>query len=398
MSDEVKKLVEKLNAEWSSFKAENDRRIKEVEAKGRADPLTENKIENHSQAIGAIQAQLDELVKKSQRPNAAGGADEVLAERRKQFAAFMRRDGLQGKAISVRGAVSVGSDPAGGYAVPETLDSEIEKYERDGSPMRELCGQMSLSNENYEKLVEEGEAGSGWLGEQEQPGETTTPTLRALKPYFGLVYAEPKSTQQALDDLSIDVEAWLAEAVGLKFASDENAAFTSGNGVKKPKGILGYALSTSVDGVRTAGQIQKIHSGSSGAFVGDKLIDVVHSLHKMHRAFAVWMMSTLSVAAVRKLKDSNGTYLWQPSLQAGVPSTLLGYSIMENEDVPDPAADANAALFGDFKRAYTVYDVKGITVLRDPFTTKGAVKFFTTKRMGGMVVNDRAVKVLTLST
>lgn len=384
----MSEIAEKLMKEWEQFKADNDRRLKEIEKTGRGDPLTEAKIDKHAAAVGELQKQVDELQLKLQRPGSGG--DDKKQEKRERFLKFMRTDGLQAK------AVSVGSDPAGGYAVPETLDAMLEKYERDGSPMREACSVTSLSNENYVKLVEEGGSTSNWVGEKSTPTETDTPTLRELKPYFGILEAMPKATQQSLDDLMFDVERWLAEAVGTEFGEEENTAFTSGNGIMKPRGILGYTLSTSVDGTRTAGQVQKIASGSSGAFVADKLIDMVHALHRGYRQAAVFMMSTLSVAAIRKLK-SGDVYLFQPSFLAGQPATILGYPIIENEDVPDPAADANAALFGDFKRAYTIYDVKALTVLRDPFTSAPYVKFYTTKRVGGMLVNDRAVKVMTLT-
>ena len=315
---------------------------------------------------------------------------------RKHVNGFLR--GTRGaEAALLQAAVSVGSDPAGGYAVPETLDLSIERYERDNAPMRGVCNVMTLSNENYQKLVSLGTAGSGWVGETQARSETSTPTLAALSPYFGEIYAEPKSTQKALDDMAINVEGWLAEEVGIEFAEQENDAFTRGNGVLKPKGILGYTLSTDVDGTRAFGSIQKVLSGSSGAFVADKLIDLVHALKRGYRTNAQWMMSNLSLAAVRKLKDGQGNYLWQPDFSAGGSGTLLGYSVTENDDMPDPAADANAAMFGDFRRAYTIYDLRGVRVLRDDLTSKPYVKFYTTKRVGGMLTQDRAVKVLTLS-
>lgn len=394
----VQEVAEKLNREWANFKAENDRRLNEVASKGRPDPLTEEKVNRHSEAISAIQAQLDEVQKQAQRLKPADGqdSDPKKAEHRKQFVNYMR--GARGaEAALIQAAVSVGSDPAGGYAVPETLDLNIERYERDNTPMRGVCTVVALSNENYIKLVSQGGAGSGWVGEQEARPETTTPTLAELRPYFGEIYAEPKTTQRALDDMAIDPEAWLSEEVGIEFAEKENDAYTRGNGVKKPKGILSYTLSTDVDGTRAFGSIQKIVSGSAGAFVADKVIDLVHALKRGYRANAQFMMSNLSLAALRKLKDGQGNYLWQPDFSGGSSGTLLGYSITENDDVPDPAADANALLFGDFRRAYTIYDIRGVRMLRDELTSRPYVKFYTTKRVGGMLVQDRAVKVLTLS-
>jgi HK97 family phage major capsid protein len=398
---DAKMIAEQVQKSVADMRAENDRRLAEIEKKGQASAETEQKVERLNARITELQAQLDETQKQSQRRATAGGqeseADPHKAEHRKAFQAFVRTGKANGLA-SLQAAVKLGDDTAGGYAVPETLDLQIEKVERDNTPLRAIFGGMTLSNENYKKLVSAGEAGGGWVGEEEARSETGTPSLKELAPYFGEVYAEPHTTQRALDDSAIDVEKWLAEEVGLTFAEKEAYAFTLGNGVKKPKGIMAYSLSTDADGTRAFGSIQKIVTGSAGAFVADKLIDVVHALHVNYRLGAKWMLSNLSLAAIRKLKDGQGNYLWQPpDLSSGPSGTLLGYGIVENHVMPSPAADANALMFGNFARAYTIYDIRGVRVLRDDLTTKGRVKFYTTKRFGGMLVQDRAVKVLTLS-
>lgn len=410
-SPEITRIVQNLNAEWHQFKQENDRRLKAVESNGgRTDPLTEEKVDKHSKAIGELQAKLDGLVKDlenrvdelqkvMQRKGGAGAGqeDEKKRAHKAGFFAYMRKgttDGLR----ELQAAVSLGDDTEGGYFVPTTIDKEIEQFERDNTPMRQLCRVISVSNEGYEKLVNQGGASSGWVDETEARPETTTPTLAALKPYFGELYANPGLTQKSLDDPEFNLEQWVSEEVGMEFSEQENDAFTRGSGVKKPKGILGYTLSTSADGARTFGQIQKVHSGSSGAFVADKLIDLVYTLKRGYRMNAKWMFAAPSLGAIRKLKDGQNNYLFQPSYVAGQPQMLLGYPIEENDDVPEAAADANAGLFGDFRRAYIIVDVRGVRVLRDPFTNKPKVMFYTTKRVGGFVANDRAVKVMTLST
>jgi HK97 family phage major capsid protein len=410
-SPEVGQMVRTLNAEWHQFKQENDRRLKAIEASGgRTDPLTEEKVNKHSAAIGDLQAKLDGLVKQLENRvdelqkvmqhkggAGAGHEDEKQRAHKEGFFGYLRRGKTDGLA-QLQAAVSLGDDTHGGYFVPQTIDKEIEQFERDNTPMRQLCRTISVSNEGYEKIVNQGGSSSGWVDEEEARPETTTPTLAALKPYFGEIYANPALTQKSLDDPQMDLAAWLSEEVGLEFAEQENDAFTRGSGVKKPKGILSYTLSTSVDGTRSFGQIQKVHSGSSGAFVADKLIDLVYSLKRGYRMNARWMFSALALGAIRKLKDGQNNYLFQPSYVAGQPQMLLGYPIEENDDVPDPAADANAALFGDFRRAYIIVDVRGVRVLRDEYTNKPKVHFYSTKRVGGFLANDRAVKVYTLST
>jgi HK97 family phage major capsid protein len=168
----------------------------------------------------------------------------------------------------------------------------------------------------------------------------------------------------------------------------------TGDGSNKPKGFLAYPL---VTGTPTFGQIKQMNSGSAGALVADKLFDVIHALKAGYRPGSIWQMQSLTVALVRKLKDSTGRYLWEPSLQVGVPSTLAGYAVIENEDMPAAGAGANAIAFGNFKRGYTIADVQGTRVVRDPYTNKGNVLFYTTKRLGGAVVDSNALIVHQLS-
>ncbi len=385
---ELKAIVEKLDAEWGSFKIENDRRIKQLEANGgKPNPDTEKKIDAHSAEIGKLQAQLDECQKKMQRPG-AGGEDEgkqKSEEQLKAFRAFMRKDGLHASAKSLRASVSIGSDPEGGYGVPDSVDSMIIQYETDNTPMRQACNVISVGNENYSQLVNRGGASSGWVDEGEARPETTSPSLAELKPYFGEIYANPAATQKALDDVGFSVESWLADEVGREFSEQENDAFTNGTGIKKPKGILSYTLAATADATRTFGQIEKLHTASAGNFTIEKLIDLVHLMKAGYRTGASMMTTGLALAAIRKLK-SGDVYVFQPSMFVGQPSQLLGYPVIENDDMPVPAADANA-----------ICDVKGLTVLRDPYTNKPKVHFYSTKRLGGHVVNDRCFKVLRLS-
>jgi HK97 family phage major capsid protein len=194
-----------------------------------------------------------------------------------------------------------------------------------------------------------------------------------------------------------DAEGWLSAEVAREFAEQEGLAFLTGDGVNKPKGLLAYAMSTDNDAARAFGTLQKVHSGVAGDFTADDLIKLVYTLRKGFRAGASWMMPNTTVFKIRTMKDSEGNYLWRPGLEAGQPSLILGYGITENEDMPEVAADANAIAFGDFRRAYTIVDRIGTRVLRDPYTNKPNVGFYTTKRVGGMLTDSQAVKVLTLS-
>lgn len=248
----------------------------------------------------------------------------------------------------------------------------------------------------YKKLVNLGGASSGWVGETDDRPETNSPKLAEIIATMGEIYAKPKSTQTALDDVFFNVENWLAEEVAREFSEQEGNAFLLGNGVKKPKGILAHNLATTDDKTRQFGTLQQFLSGQAGNFDADDILDLIYGLKKGYRRGAKFMMNGLTVAKVRKFKDSEGNYLWQPGLQEDEPSRLLGYGIAENEDMPDVAADANAVMFGNFKRGYAVVDRMGVRTLRDPYSAKPYIEFYTTKRVGGLLTDSNAIKVLTL--
>jgi len=390
----LKKAIDDLGAANAEFRKENDKRLSEIEKKGRADPLLEEKVDKMALGLGElakVKAQLDDLLTKGGRPGK--GADDEQAEIRKEFSDGFLRKGRTEKleALRVKG-VSAGSDPDGGWAVPADVDKMISAVEQDATPMRAECTVLTVSNEKYEKLLGQHGVSSGWVGEAAARPETNSPTLAKIAPAFGEIYANPATTQKALDDVSFNVEQWLADEVGAEFALQENEAFTAstGTGVNRPKGILAYTVTASP----TFGQLQLVKSGSSGVFIADKLIDTVHTLKKGYRNGAKWMMATLAMAAIRKLKGStNDAYLFQESLRAGEPATLLGYPIIENEDMPAVAASSYSAIFGNFKRGYLIADVQGTRVLRDPFTNKPFVMFYSTKRVGGAVADSTALVV-----
>jgi len=290
-------------------------------------------------------------------------------------------------------ALSTGVDADGGYSMPDALDREIMQIEKDANPMRGICGQISVRSSEWKKLVSANGAASGWVGETAARPETNTPTLNLVALSFGELYANPATTQKALDELVTPVESWLAEEVGYTFADDENLAFTSGNGTNKPKGPLAYTLSATP----SFGEIKQFTSASSGVFDFDDFIDLEGSIKAGYRNNASLVAARSGVSALRKIKDTTGNYLWQPSLQLGTPAQMGGYGIVENEDMPAFAAGANAFMFGDFRRFYLIADVFGTRVLRDPYTNKPYVHFYTTKRLGGGVVDSTAAAVGTVA-
>lgn len=401
---EVKAAVDRLGRAFDEFKSTNDTAETEGRLRGHVDVVLEEKMSRINQDITKLQSGLENLHVKSARPGMAantGDAMEVMEHKKGFYDRYMRQGNdsdlasLEAKALST----SVGAD--GGYAVPEELDGSIEKLLRDVSPIRRISNVVQIGSSNYKKLVNVSGATSGWVGEGDARAETTSPQFAEVIPSLGEIYANPAATQAMLDDSYFDVQAWLAEELVNEFSQQEGNAFINGDGVNKPKGFLTSATAATKDDVRAFGTLQHLTTGVSGGFAAsdkaDILVDLIYSLRPVYRAGASFVMNTNLVAEIRKFKDADGNYLWRPSLSEGAPSTLLGYPVIEAEDMPDIAASSLSIAFGNFNRGYTITERMGTRVLRDPFSNKPFVHFYTTKRIGGGVVNSEAIKVLRFS-
>lgn len=266
--------------------------------------------------------------------------------------------------------------------------------------MRQLATVMPVNTQVYKKIVNMGGAGSGWVGEEEARPQTGTPTLRELLFTVMELYANPFTTQGMLDDGIVDIAAWLADEVQTTFAEQEGAAFVTGNGVKRPRGLFDYAT---VDNASYAwGSIGFKVSGGAAGFAasapGDALVDLYHALKQGYRNNASWLMSDATLGAVRKLKDGQGNYLFELPTAASPQATILGKPVYTDDNVPAVGSNAFPIAFGDFKRAYLIIDRLGVRVLRDPYSNKPYVSFYTTKRVGGGIANFEAVKFLKIST
>jgi HK97 family phage major capsid protein len=262
------------------------------------------------------------------------------------------------------------------------------------SPMRAYASVQVISTDALEGLFDLNEASSGWVGETDTRSETNTPQLGKWRIPTHELYAKPTATQKLLDDAEINMEAWLAGKVAEKFARDEATAFVTGSGIGRPRGFLTYASGTTLPGT-----IERFDTGVNGAFAaapngGDVLINALYGLKAQYRANATWFMNRATTTLVRKLKDQDGAYLWSPGIAAGQPATLLGYPVAAFEDMPSPATDSLSIAVGDMREAYQIVDRIGIRTLRDPFSSKPYVEFYTTKRVGGDVVNFEAIKLI----
>lgn len=399
MSDEIRDLIEQQGKAFEEFKKSNDERLEALE-KDEARSELEEKTDRINDELGRLSAAVDELAKKANRPGAPGAeGDETLqAEHKSAWLRWVRKGDDAGLADIERKAMNVGTPADGGYAVPIQQDRDIMRLLTDLSPMRQVCRVMTVGTEDYRKLVNLGGTASGWVGETDARPATAGPTLAQLKPSFGELYANPEVTQKALDDLFFNVEGELSQDISESFAVLEGKAFLSGTGTNQPVGLLTAKTSAEADSARAFGTVQHIATGVADNFPAkdpaDILIDLIYSMKAGYRTGAQFMVNSMTLATMRKWKDGDGNYIWQPAMQNGQPGSIFGYGYVTNEDMPSAGAGAIPVVFGNFQQAYVIFDRMGIRSLRDPYTNKPFVGFYTTKRVGSMIANTQAVKFL----
>lgn len=405
--EELKKIIEALGKAFEEFKAANNKRLAEIEAKGEADPLLIEQVEKINQEISALVAmkaqieQLETRVARSALPGESDAHAEQTAARAAHREAFGTwfREGINAdlRNLEVQAALSTQSDPSGGFTVPEELEAAIGRVAESVSAMRRLAATLTIGTDTYKTLVSQAGAVGGWVGEIATRAETTTPTMAQIEINTKEVYAMPKTTQLLLDDSVVDIEAWLAGEVGITFAEKEGTAFITGNGVEEPMGILSYTPVANAS--YTWGKIGYIASGATATFTDvDKLIDLQHALKSVYRNGAAWLMNDLTMAHIRKFKDGEGNYVWRPGLEAGAVDTLFGKPVEIDDNMPDIGAGAYPIAFANFARAYLIIDRMGIRVIRDVLTLKGQVLFYTTRRVGAGLILYESIKLLKVAS
>lgn len=398
-----KEVLAELQSAWHEFKASNDAQLAEVK-KGVHDALATVKIENINAAMTEMQNNLNDLAVKAAGFEMAGGkqVDKDVAAHGKAFNQWFRKGTEAGlRDLEVAARLTTQSDPDGGFIVPSEMEAGIDRVLGTLSAMRGLATVRSIGAASYKKLVSLGGTTSGWVGENSARPETGTPTLTGLDFPVMELYAQPGATQTMLDDASMSIEQWLADEVSIEFAEQEGDAFINGNGVAKPRGLLSYPVVANAN--YAWGKVGFIKSGKSGGFAdpsttaspADALIDLYYALKSGYRTGASWLMSDATMNTVRKFKDNDGAYIWAPPTGAGEVATILGKPVQTDDGMPAATTNGNLAIaFGDFKRAYLIIDRVGIRVLRDPFTSKPNVLFYTTKRVGGGIQDYAAIKLL----
>ena len=383
-ASDPKAMIAQIASAFEEFKTTNDAALK---AKAE-DSLVTQKLETISASMDNYQKVIDDLnAKIAAGSTGLGDMEPTNPEYVKAFKAHMRKG-------DVSAAMSVGTAADGGYLAPVEWDRTVTNKLKQISPIRANAQVITISGNGFSRVYNDGVIGSGWVGETAARPATATPGLTSLAFNTGEIYANPAITQTALDDVAIDLEQWLADEVDGEFAIQENIAFLSGNGTNKPTGILNYVTGGANAATHPFGAITGTTVAGAAAVTTDEVIDLVYSLPSERNQNAKFFMNRSSLGKVRKLKDGQGNYIWQPTYVAGQPSTLQGYPVVEVPGMPNMTTGLVSILFGDMAATYLVIDRLGIRVLRDPYTNKPFVHFYTTKRVGGGVQNPEYMRFI----
>jgi len=391
-------ILADLNRAFSAFKETNDERLTQLENRFGADVVTEEKLARIDHALDDTKSRLDRLALEMSRPRIGGKLvdDHSGREHKSAFNHYMRSGEASGlKALEAK-ALSRGSGADGGYLVPLPTERDVLRRLAKFSPIRAISSVREISGASLRRAFSTTGPAAGWVAEADPRPQTNNQQLADMTFPAMELYAMPAATQALLDDAVVDIEQWIAEEVQTAFAEQEGAAFVSGDGVNKPKGFLSY---TSVaDTSWSWGNIGYVATGAAGAFAAsdpsDALVNLVYALRAGFRQNGKFVMGRRAQSLVRQFKTTTGDYIWAPPATADAGASLMNFPVVEAEDMPDPAANSLSIAFGDFERGYVVVDRVGIRVLRDPYSAKPYVLFYTTKRVGGGVQNFEAIKLL----
>ena len=402
MEKELQEGLDGIATAFEEFKATNDARLAEIE-KGSPDPLLESKLKN-------IEADLDRLEdlnqKITQQEQDAKGIDDKM----NQIEALLKRPqvGAESEQIDVHmksfdkwlrkgkenmdenevKALTVSDDTAAGFLAPPEYVNELIKTITEITPFRSAARVRATTQKSVQIPSRTATFSAVFLAEQGTRSETTGYTTQLEEIPTHELYALVDISEQELEDAVFDLEAEMQLEFATQFAKAEGTAFISGNGVGTPEGVL------------TNSSVGTTESGSDSGLTGDGLLDLVHAIKSDYSQNALFMFNRSTLAAIRKLKDTAGQYVFQAGmmLTAGVPNTILGYPYIEAPDMPDIAHTAKPVVFGDFNRGYMVVDRVNLSVLRDPFTqaTSGNVRYVARRRIGGQVVLAEALRIQTV--
>lgn len=353
--------------------------------------------QKHTERYDAIEKELTPILLERNRPVGGGGGGFGGAgslDGKSALRTYITKgdDSQLQKLQSKSMQTGVGED--GGFAVPVYLDKEVENLEKSASALVRLARTVEAEGSVYKKIVNLGGSASGWAGETDARPETATPKIASVDIVIGELYANPKLTQRMVDDVMFDAEAYISGEIADEFSSQLATALFNGDGVSKPKGVLTYTITAEKDGVREFGKLQAVKTATAAVITFDDIKALKSSLNAKYRPGAAFVMNSETALALSLIKDLNGAYVWTSSTTEGQPDLLLGSPVEIDENAPDIATGAYPVLFGNFERGYTIARRFGIRLLRDPYTSKPFINFYTTARVGGGVVNSDCIKLL----
>lgn len=386
---DVNKTIEQLGQAFEAFKASHTQELNALKASHSTTDF-QAKQDKINADIDRLQKEVEDAHTKIAAAQMSSGGVNGPAD--KEYSAAFSAHFKKGE---VQASLNKGAATEGGYLAPVEWDRTITDRLIQVSPIRGIANVQSISTAGYSKLFNNRGTTSGWVGEAAARPATNTPTFSPMTYKPGELYANPAATQQMLDDAEVNLEQWLAGEVETEFAYQEGIAFLTGTGANdRPNGLLTYVTGGANAAAHPWGDIKTVGSGAVGAITSDSLIDLIYELPEEYTANARFLLNRTTQGLIRKLKDGDGNYLWQPSYVAGQPATIAGYPVTTVAGMPNVAANGIPIMFGDFKRGYQIVDRTGVRVLRDPFTNKPFVQFYTTKRVGGGLLNPDVLKAL----
>jgi HK97 family phage major capsid protein len=409
--------IEKLNADLQQKFFVLEKSVSDSIELSQKEAGTRKAMEDQVKAFDtqtkALEAQVKALETAASRAPAGSSEDEtkkLITKRNKLFNEFARLGGnghfdtfldAKSSADPEIKALTTNSDPSGGYLVMPQFAGVIKTYAYESSPIRLLASSTTIGTDTLEYVLDNDANTSGWVGETATRSETTAPTFGNLKIFVNEMYSNPKVSQKMLDDAGIDIESWLAGKVAEEFGRREATAFVTGTGVAQPKGIMSYTASgASTASTVAAQQIEQVVTGDASNFTYNGLVNLQNSLKETYQPNAVFLIRRASNTNLMQIKDGQGHPIFNMVFDknVGTQPTIMGQPVYFAADVAAIATNALAMAYGDIRQAYQIVDRIGIRVLRDPYSNKPYVSFYTTKRVGGGVINAEAVKIGKIST
>ncbi len=393
---DIKKVKEEIHDQFAGLK-DGLKQVAQAEIKGYVDPLLKEQVDRINDALSKNEDRLEAVEKAEAQKRGLRGAAEMLEKSplAKAMLQYIRNEehltAEQKTILMQHKNMNGSSDPAGGYLVLPEMDTTITRIINETSPIRSVATVQSISSDQLQIPQQTDLPAAAWSDVDVSNGETTAITWKQLTIKAFELQAEPRISQQLLDDSVVDVESYLMQVLAEAFDITMNTAYVAGTGVGQPRGFLTYDAGTSW------GQVEQIVSGSASALTAAGINSLVYALKDGYLPNAKFLMRRNTVSLIRLLTDGNGNALWSPAF-GSEPATLMGYPVIRAADMPAVTTNTLPIAFGDWRRGYTIVDRLGMRLLRDPYTAKPFVKFFTTRRTGGGVVNYEAIKLLKCST